>query len=121
MDRTAVDDAQLRTLAAEGFSPTEIATRLRIPRSTVRDRLKKLDLASSPDTPIPVSTEGLPPVYNDMLITMISDLQELVTWWQERKATLHQQAMPAASPSAPPSMSNGAGLTPSDVRLTSIT
>jgi len=25
-----------------------------------------------------------------MLITMISDLQELVMWWQERKATLLQ-------------------------------
>ena len=25
-----------------------------------------------------------------MLITMINDLQELVSWWQERKATPHQ-------------------------------
>ena len=25
-----------------------------------------------------------------MLITMISDLQEIVSWWQERKATLLQ-------------------------------
>jgi hypothetical protein len=29
-------------------------------------------------------------MYGEMLITMISDLQELVIWWQERKATLHQ-------------------------------
>jgi hypothetical protein len=25
-----------------------------------------------------------------MLVTMMSDLQEVVTWWQERKATLAQ-------------------------------
>jgi hypothetical protein len=29
-------------------------------------------------------------VYGEQLISMISDLTELVTWWQERKATLEQ-------------------------------
>jgi hypothetical protein len=37
-----------------------------------------------------VSTEGIPQVYGEWLITMMNDLQELVTWWQERKATLAQ-------------------------------
>ena len=49
-------------------------------------RKKRVDTSPSPD----VSTQGVPPVYDDQLISMISDLTELVTWWQERKATLHQ-------------------------------
>jgi DNA-binding Lrp family transcriptional regulator len=85
-----IDDVQLSSLAAEGLSQNAIAKRLGLPRSTVRDRLKKLDLASVPDTTPAVSTQGIPYVYNDMLITMINDLQELVAWWQERKATIQQ-------------------------------
>jgi len=32
----------------------------------------------------------MPQVYNDMLITMMNDLQEVVLWWQERRAMLLQ-------------------------------
>jgi len=85
-----IDDAQLRALHAKGLSQYEIAKRLGVARSTVRDHLKKLELATSPDTTPTVSTEGIPRVYNDMLVTMVSDLQEIVTWWQERKAALQQ-------------------------------
>lgn len=49
-------------------------------------RKKRLDASPAPD----VSTQRIPPVYDDLLISMISDLTELVTWWQERKATLLQ-------------------------------
>jgi hypothetical protein len=84
-----IDDTQLRSLAAEGISQTAIAQRLGLPRSTVRDRLKKLDPVTSPDTSTVAPTEGIPPVYDDLLITLMPDLQELVTWWQDRKATLH--------------------------------
>ena len=49
-------------------------------------RKKRVDTPPSPD----VSTQGIPPVYDDLLASMMSDLTELVTWWQERKATLHQ-------------------------------
>lgn len=49
-------------------------------------RKKRADASPPPD----VSTHGVPPVYDDQLITMISDLTEIVAWWQERKATLHQ-------------------------------
>jgi transposase len=90
MATSQIDDTQLQALAAEGLSPTEIAKRLGIPRSTVRDRLKKLDTASTSEVTPEVSTQGIPHVYNDMLVTMMGDLQELVTWWQERKATLIQ-------------------------------
>jgi DNA-binding IclR family transcriptional regulator len=38
-----IDEIQLQALAAEGLSPTDIARQLGLPRSTVRDRLKKLD------------------------------------------------------------------------------
>jgi Homeodomain-like domain len=85
-----IDDTQLQALAAEGLSPTEIAKRLGIPRSTIRDRLKKLDAAPPPEATPEVSTQGVPQVYSDMLLTMMSDLQELVLWWQGRKSTLLQ-------------------------------
>lgn len=49
-------------------------------------RKKRVDASPAPD----VSTLGGLPVYNDELISMISDLTEIVTWWQERKATLLQ-------------------------------
>jgi hypothetical protein len=84
MDRAPVDDAQLRALVAEGLNPTTIAQRLGLPRSTVRDRLKKLGLPSSPDT----STEGIPSVYTDVVIGLIPALQEMAAWWEGRKASL---------------------------------
>ena len=40
--------------------------------------------------PAGMSPEGIPSVDNDILIGMMTDLQEVVTWWQERKATLAQ-------------------------------
>ena len=49
-------------------------------------RKKRPETPPAPELP----TEGVPQVYGEMLITMISDLQELVSWWQDRKATLHQ-------------------------------
>ena len=41
-------------------------------------------------SPVEVSTEGTPSVDNNLLIGMMTDLQEVVTWWQERRATLVQ-------------------------------
>jgi hypothetical protein len=89
MAPTHIDDTQLRTLAAEGLSQYEIAKRLGIPRSTIRDRLKKLDTASLPSTAPGMSTTGIPHVYFNMLPEMMDDLQEIVGWWRERKAALH--------------------------------
>jgi len=39
-------------------------------------------------TPAGMSAEGIPSADNDILIGMMTDLQEVVTWWQARKATL---------------------------------
>src|SRR5262249_6426039 len=89
MASTQSDEAQLRTLAAEGLSQNEIAKRLDLPRSTVRDRIKKLGLTPPPDLAVQMSTQGIPYVHTDTLASMMPHLQELVTWWQERKATLH--------------------------------
>ena len=85
-----VDATQLQTLVAEGLSSTEIARQLGLPRSTDRDRLKKLDTAPPPEAIPEVSIQGVPQVYSDVLLSIIGDLQELVLWWQDRKATLHQ-------------------------------
>ena len=49
-------------------------------------RKKRVEASPVPD----VSTHGGLPVYNDELISMISDLTEIVTWWKKRKATLLQ-------------------------------
>ena len=49
-------------------------------------RKKRVDTSPTPD----VSTQGVLPVYDDQLISMISGLTEVVTWWKERKATLLQ-------------------------------
>jgi Homeodomain-like domain len=92
MDRAPVDADKILALHAEGLSQTEIARRLDIPPSTLRDRLKKLGLSGFPVTaPAAPPTTGIPqaiPQSDVRLISMISDLQELVAWWQERKTAL---------------------------------
>ena len=49
-------------------------------------RKKRTDTPSAAD----LSTEGIPSVYNDVVIGLIPALQEMVAWWQARKATLEQ-------------------------------
>ena len=90
MDRAPIDDTQLRALVAEGLTPTAIAQRLELPRSTVRDRLKKLDFPAPRDPSPDTSTECTPSVYTDVVIGLIPALQELAAWWQSRKATMEQ-------------------------------
>jgi hypothetical protein len=93
MDRAPVDTDKILTLHAEGLSYAEMARRLGIPPSTLRDRIKALGLSHSRVTPPTVSPstampQAIPQASDVRLITMISDLQELVAWWQERKAAL---------------------------------
>jgi len=49
-------------------------------------RKKRADVTPSPD----VSTQGVPPVYDAVVIGLIPALQEIVAWWEGRKATLEQ-------------------------------
>ena len=49
-------------------------------------RKKRTETGAHPD----VSTEGIPSVHNDRVIALIPALEELVAWWQDRKATLAQ-------------------------------
>jgi hypothetical protein len=91
MDRAPVDADQIRTLHAAGLSQAKIAQQLGIPRSTVRDRIKALGLSRSlvahPAAPPSAEIQQLS---DERLITMISDLQEIVAWWHDRKAALQQ-------------------------------
>ena len=72
MDQQYIDEAQLRALYAAGHSQAEIARQLGIPPSTLRDKIKALGL-----------TRGAPHQSSQ-------SLEELVAWWEHRKATLAQ-------------------------------
>ena len=49
-------------------------------------RKKRADIPPSAD----VSTENISTVYQDVVIGLIPALQEMVAWWQSRKATITQ-------------------------------
>src|SRR5262245_3048427 len=49
-------------------------------------RKKHADTPSSAN----MSTEGVPYVDNDRILALIPALEELVSWWQDRKVTLAQ-------------------------------
>jgi hypothetical protein len=49
-------------------------------------RKKRVETLPSAD----MSTESTPSVYNDVVIGLIPALEEIVAWWQGRKATLAQ-------------------------------
>src|SRR5882724_12688386 len=71
----AIDEGQLKALHDQGKTNTDIARLLKLPRSTVRDRLEKL--TQSP----PVETEPTNGTHTDAM-------QELLVWWESRKAAL---------------------------------
>ena len=47
-------------------------------------RKKRVPAASGPE----LSTQGTPSVDEDVVVGLIPALQEIVAWWQDRKATL---------------------------------
>lgn len=85
-----IDDAQLQDLHAQGHSQRTIAKLLNAPKSTVAARMKKLGLSPTAETAAPTSPQGIPNVHNTIPETMLADLEELVDWWRDRKAALHQ-------------------------------
>ena len=85
------------TLTKPSFRPSLLKASLppRLPNASVSPGplsviASRSSMLLPPEVTPHVSTEGVPQVYGEMLITMINDLQELVSWWQERKATPHQ-------------------------------
>ena len=75
----AIDDAKITELIEQRFSQRAIAEQLNISRSTLRRHLEK--------------QKGVPQVHLEFpfpadLIQSWGELQELLTWWRERKQTL---------------------------------
>ena len=89
-------DAELQVFLIEGLSQNEIARRTCIPRSTLRRRLEKLRALQAD---IGVPEEGVPFVYKgtqqpEKATGTGDELQELLTWWRERKLTVQMRDDP---------------------------
>jgi DNA-binding transcriptional regulator YiaG len=84
MDRTALTDAQLKTLYEEkGLSQGEIAHRMGISKRTLNARMKALGLTRKP-----APATSTPDVHMDTLTPpQIAALPELLDWWQRRQET----------------------------------
>jgi transcriptional regulator with XRE-family HTH domain len=87
---TNITDAELQQLLSEGLSQNEIARRTGMPRTTLRNRLKKF---STPEVHTGVSDQGTLDVYLgtqdlDQDPESNEDLRELLEWWKERKRAL---------------------------------
>jgi Homeodomain-like domain-containing protein len=88
MPTRTIDEAQLLALHAEGKTPAEIARLMDLPRSTVRERLKKR--AQATDSP-PIESTHLPlEKIRGGADHAPHALQELLAWWQERKVALQK-------------------------------
>jgi len=85
-----ITDAELQNFINEGLSQTDIVRRTGIARTTLRRRLEKLG-THQVDTG--VQNEGTPNVYDStqsskQAIETGDELQELLSWWRERKLTV---------------------------------
>jgi helix-turn-helix, Psq domain len=84
-------DEALRRMVAEGVSQREMARRLSIPRSTLQDRLKRLQVHPvHRGTPTFVPRGGTPdvdlsPQTPAELRAITTDLLEVAAWWRARK------------------------------------
>jgi hypothetical protein len=85
-----LDDAAFNALAAQGLSQREIARRLKIPRSTLRDALKRWQSISVEVVPVgppspPRQPTAVPMPEEHEMEAMKADLWEMVEWWRSRK------------------------------------
>src|SRR5262245_36440248 len=76
---TTITDAELQQLLSEGLSQYVIARHTGIPRSTLRKRIEKLRT--------PHGYQGTPP-QETAIETGNNDLEEMLSWWRERKSIL---------------------------------
>src|SRR5712691_4464633 len=93
---TNITDAELQNFISEGLTQIEIVRRTGMARTTLRRRLEKL---STPKVDIGVQNEGIPNVYDSTQISKQAtetedELQELLTWWRERKLTVQMRDDP---------------------------
>ncbi len=96
---TEITDAELQQLLSEGLSQNEIAKRIGIPRSTLQRRFQELGVPKG-HKGVPLGQRmGIPNVYKSTQLpekaTETQDeLQELLTWWRERKLTVQMKDDP---------------------------
>ena len=86
----------------KGVPLRQIANRLKIPRSTLRDQLKRALLAQTTDVdirgPTDVHTSGTTQVHSggatkvhiDLPLADLADFQDMLAWWRRRKHLLAQ-------------------------------
>jgi hypothetical protein len=92
----------VRRLQAQGVSQGEIARRIRVPRSTLCDHLKRALPAKPTDVDIRGSTEvhtsgttkvhwgSTTNVHIDLPLADLADFHDMLAWWRRRKHLLAQ-------------------------------
>jgi hypothetical protein len=79
-------------LKAQGTPTAEIARQLKVPVSTLKDRLKRSLPAKATDVYNSSSTEvykgGAANVHIDIPLSDLADFQEVLAWWRKRKHLL---------------------------------
>jgi len=84
----------VRELYAQGTSQRALARMFGVPKTTMANYLKSLRSSPTPPQPTVMAQhfsdvrDSTPDVHTGIQPAMLQDLQELVAWWQTRKATL---------------------------------
>jgi transposase len=98
--RQPIDLEVVRQLQAQGLSQREIARRLQVPESTLRDQLKRALPAKPTDVhkrgtaevherrPTEVDKSGAAKVHIDLPLADMVEFQEVLAWWRKRKHLL---------------------------------
>lgn len=92
------DEAKVRALHEQGHSQRAIAKMLGIPRTTLVTRMRAMGLSPDPQRPESIPDayievkESTPYVHTSIPHGMLEDFEELVVWWRQRKALLHDTA-----------------------------
>jgi predicted XRE-type DNA-binding protein len=100
-NRHPIDLDAVHQLQAQGISQREIARRLRIPKSTLHDAMKRSLPAKSTDVLKGRSTQvhksglstevhnrGATKVHIDLPLADLAEFQEVLAWWRRRKHLL---------------------------------
>jgi hypothetical protein len=100
--RPPIDLQLVRQLQAQGVPLQQIANRLKLPRSTLRDQLKRalpaqttnVDIRGSTNVHTSGTTEvhsgGATKVHIDIPLADLADFHDMLAWWRRRKHLLAQ-------------------------------